>query len=107
MRSIDHLVTSPVIMYRRCSLDSSFACCWVCDSVGILPCSVVVSDVRIICIAQLQLYVWDGVLGRWIVGVSCCRERIEVWLYVGVVYHSLSLLWILVVVGGMGRFSPS
>jgi hypothetical protein len=46
-------------------------------------------------------------MGRWIVGVSCCREGIEVWLYVGVVYHSLSLLWMLVVVGGVGRFSPS
>ena len=66
-----------------------------------------VSDVMIICIAQLQLSFWDGVLGCWIVGVSCCREGIEVGMYVGVVYHYLSLLWMLVVVGGVGKFSPS
>ena len=80
----------------------------MCDIVGILPCSAVVSDVRITCIAQLQLSVWDGVLGRWIVGVSYFREGIEVWLYVSVVYHSLSFfLMMVVVVGGVGRFSPS
>ena len=66
-----------------------------------------VSDVMSMCIAQLQLIVWGGVLGRWIVGVSCCREGIGVWLCVDVAYHSLSLLWMLVVVGGLGRLSPS
>ena len=63
------------------------------------------NDVGSMCIAQLQLYVWGGVLGRWIVGISYYREGIEVRLCVGFVYHSLSLLWMLVVAGGMGRFS--
>ena len=67
----------------------------------------VVSDVRSMCIAQLQLSFWGGVLGRWIVGVSCCRERIGMWLCADVAYHSLSYLWMLMVVGELGRLSPS
>ena len=43
----------------------------------------------------------------WIVGVSYCREGIEVCLCGGVVHHYLNLLWMFVVVGGLGRFSPS
>ena len=59
------------------------------------------------CIAQLYLYVLGGALGRWIAGISYCKEGIEVWLCDDVVYHSLSMLLILVVVGAVGRFSPS
>ena len=57
--------------------------------------------------AQLHVSAWGGVRGREIVGVSCWREKIVLWLCVAVVYRSLSLLWILVVGRGMGRLSPS
>ena len=107
MRFIDHPVTSPVTMYRRWSLDSWFAFCWLWESVGILPCSIVDNDVRSMCIAQLRVSVWGGVYGRVIVGIPCCREGIVLWLCVAVVYHSLSLLWMLVGGGKVGRFSPS
>ena len=43
-------------------------------------------DARGMCIAQLHLSVWGGVLGRWIVGISYCREGIEVWLCVELAY---------------------
>ena len=57
--------------------------------------------------AQLHVFVWGGVWGRVIVGVSCWRDGVVLWLSVAVVYHSLSLLWMLVDGGGVGRFSPS
>jgi hypothetical protein len=56
---------------------------------------------------QLHVSVWGGVWGRVIVRVSWWREGIVLWLFVAVVYHSLSFLWMLVAGGGVGRFSPS
>ena len=107
MRLIDRSVISPVTMHLRCSLDSWFACCWLWESVGILPCSIVDNEVRSMCMSQLHVSVWGGVWGRVIVGVSCRREGIVLWLCVAVVYHSLSLVWMLVIGGVVGRFSPS
>ncbi len=93
MRSFDHCVISPVIMYHRCMRESWCAWFWLYVRSGIWPWYMALRDVRSICIVQLQSSGCAGVGGRIMVGWSEWRIG-AVWISVGFVrYHDQSLSW--------------